>query len=104
MECVLSQAHALIHQFLYTVICKSLRPDTIFKPFYAMSDYLIAMQHPIWVEEEYKERKRPFQREWEREREREKQKKKTPLTNNKKLLDVITFQTVLYYAFGEINT
>ena len=63
---------------------------------------MFLLQHPIWVEEEYKERKRPFQREWERERE--KQTKKTPLTNNKKLLDVITFQTVLYYAFGEINT
>ena len=58
---------------------------------------MFLLHHPIWVEEEYKERKRTgfiF-----REHVRGEQITKT---NKKTLLDV-TFQLALYDAFGEIN-
>ena len=49
---------------LSTVICKSLRPDMIFKPFYCydvrLFNFMFLLYHPISVEEEYKNRNRIF--------------------------------------------
>ena len=79
---------------------------------------MFLLHHPIWVEEGYMERKRTFQRACERKTIRNKQKKVQRKNNNKnnqhkqtnkqtktkqKRLDVITFQIVLDYVFGEIN-
>ena len=84
---------------------------------------MFLLQHPIWVDEEYKERKRTFREQVTetttvQQQQQQQQHTHTPPppppptttntnnNNNNKptnLLGVITFQIVLYYAFGEIN-
>ena len=75
---------------------------------------MFLLHHPIWVQEEYKEWKRTFWTVCERKdnntkahKNRQTHKQTATKTTNKqktnKLLDVTTFQIVLYYAFGEIN-
>ena len=97
---------------MFTVICKSLRPGMIFKPFYAMmSDYLISCFYCI-IQFGFKKnirKERGHFREHVRERKKTNTKanKKNKPTNKQQqqqnLLDVTTFQMVLYYAFCEIN-
>ena len=104
---------------MFTVICKSLRPDMIFRPFHAMmSDYLISCFYCI-IQFGFKKsirnerghfgqcvrEKTTIQKHTKTDKPTNKQQQK-PQTNKQKtnkLLDVTTFQIVLYYAFGEIN-
>ena len=61
-------------------------------------NFMFLLNHPVWVEEEYKERKRTFQRVCEREKNnntktnKAQTKHKQPQNTNKNtFLDVITF-------------
>ena len=65
---------------------------------------MFLLHHPIWVEEDFIIwRERGHFREHVREKQITKTNEQQQKHKQTNLLDVITFQIVLYYAFGEIN-